>query len=87
MNPYFAVLRNSPSRNPLESPHLSFPPATNSSPSLVEPASILIGSNNSNVHDFSLTHASPRSFRDRKSPDFETHQDPPRAKGNVKKFS
>ncbi|KAI9562725.1 hypothetical protein GHT06_010179 [Daphnia sinensis] len=68
-------IRNSPSgRNPLESPNLSFPPASNSSPSLMDaPGCLMINNTNSSC---ASQHTPPRSYRVMKSPEFEPQQGP-----------
>ncbi|KAK4025447.1 hypothetical protein OUZ56_014515 [Daphnia magna] len=73
-------IRNSPSgRNPLESPNLSFPPASNSSPSLMDAPGCLMITNSSNC---ASQHTPPRTYRVMKSPDFEPQQGP-RAKAHT----
>lgn len=68
-------IRNSPSgRNPLESPNLSFPPASNSSPSLMDAPGCLMITNSSN--SCASQHTPPRTYRVMKSPDFEPQQGP-----------
>ncbi|XP_032790901.1 inositol hexakisphosphate and diphosphoinositol-pentakisphosphate kinase 2 isoform X1 [Daphnia magna] len=74
-------IRNSPSgRNPLESPNLSFPPASNSSPSLMDAPGCLMITNSSN--SCASQHTPPRTYRVMKSPDFEPQQGP-RAKAHT----
>ncbi|XP_046636471.1 inositol hexakisphosphate and diphosphoinositol-pentakisphosphate kinase-like isoform X2 [Daphnia pulicaria] len=72
-------IRNSPGRNPLDSPHLSFPPTSNSSPSLMDvPGGLIMNSSNSSC---ASQHTPPRSYRVSKSPDFEPQG--PRAKAHT----
>lgn len=68
--------RNSPVRNPLDSPHLSFPPTSNSSP-------MMDGNTTNPSGSVQLNSSSPRTYRVvSKSPDFEPHN-APRAKGKT----
>ena len=62
--------RNSPARNPMDSPNLSFPPT---SPSVTEPGLTV---------PCSASHTAPRSLRGGNSPNFDC-QYTPRAKGMI----